>query len=632
MRGDNPFKIQEGTIHDRKLSGFNASRSSGDNLLFMPDFSGWIGKNLKSKQIVYFYAFVVLVFGLLLTRVVYLQLVHGAEYFGLAEGNRIKTVRLRAPRGLLTDRYERPLLRNVSTFSAYVNPQLLQSTEQATALQVYLAGIFPESAERLRPIFAQYRRQTQEALVAEDIPYETALSLLIESSQNAALQVSFEPRREYLVDQGLAPILGYVGSITADELKGRSGYQFNDVIGKAGVEKQYEDALRGVDGFQKFEVDALGREKTELSVIPPKKGADLQLTIDLDAQAKLYEVLVSISRDNEGAPAAGVVLEPETGEVLAMASVPSYSPSIFTGTVEADAYQRLLEDPKRPLFARTIGGAYPAGSVFKLAMASAALEEKIIDDSFTVMSVGGIYLGDRLFPDWRAGGHGLTNVYKAIADSVNTFFYIVGGGSETRAGLGIDLIAKYAKLFGFGSLTGIDIPGEVEGFVPTRAWRESQGEKWYQGDTYNVSIGQGALTVTPVQVARYTSFFATGGRFAIPHLMKGPKTLDSRDITAYKQPTAFMTDSNIDIVRRAMRRTVTEGTATSMQSVAVPVAGKTGTAQFNRNKEPHSWFTGFAPFDDPEIVITVLVEEGGDRGLAVTAARRFLEWYFNDRP
>ncbi len=632
MRGDNPFKIQEGSVQDRKLSGFNATRASGDNLLFMPDFSGWLGKNLKNKQLLYFYIFVALVFGTLFIRIVYLEVIRGSDFFALAEKNRIKTVRLKAPRGILYDRYQRPLLKNVSTFSAYVNPQLLQNEQQANALEAYLQGIFPDQAERLHPIFANFRRQGQEQLIADNIPYDTAMRLLIESSENAALQVSFVPQRDYLVDEGLAPTLGYVGSITADELAHNPSYQYNDVIGKSGIEKQYESVLRGNDGFQKFEVDALGREKDELALTPPQKGADVGLTIDTDIQSKLYEVLTNVSKLNNGIPAAGIVMAPNTGEILGMASVPSYDPAIFTGKVAPDAYAHLLEDPKKPLFARAIAGMYPAGSVFKLAIASAALEEKVINDTFTVNSTGGIHVGGHFFPDWLPGGHGITNIYKAISDSVNTFFYIVGGGSDTTPGLGVDLIDKYAKLFGFGAPTGVDLPGEASGFVPSRAWKEQQGEKWYQGDTYNLSIGQGALTVTPLQIAHYTSFFASGGTFTTPHVLReyrvGDKEIPYQDTKVYPK---FVSADTIRIVRQGMRRTVTDGTAKSMQSVHVPVAGKTGTAQFNANKDPHSWFTGFAPFDAPQIVITVLVEQGGERGLAVTAARQFLEWYFNQR-
>ncbi len=632
MRGENPFKIHEGSIQDRKLAGYNAGRSSGDNLLFMPDFSGWLGKNLKNKHLLYFYLFVGLVFATLLTRVLYLQGVKGSDFFALAEKNRIKTIRLKAPRGILYDRYERPLVKNISTFSAYVNPQLLQNDAQAQSLETYIHDKFPEASERLHPMFQNYRRHGQEELIAEDIPYETAMQLLIASSENAALQVSFVPRRDYLIADGLAPALGYVGSITADELKDNPKYEFNDVIGKAGLEKQYESVLRGNDGFQKIEVDALGREKGELALTAPEKGTDIGLTIDVDIQKKLFEVLSDASKANGGTPAAGIIMVPNTGEILGIASVPSYDPNIFTGTVEPDEYKKLLEDPKKPLFARAIGGAYPAGSVFKLAMASAALEEKVITDTFTVVSTGGIRLGDRLFPDWKPGGHGVTNIYKAISDSVNTFFYIVGGGSDTRPGLGPDLINKYAQLFGFGHTTGIDLPGEVPGFVPSRAWKESQGEKWYQGDTYNLSIGQGALTVTPLQIARYTSFFASNGIFNTPHIMREYQQGDSK--VAYRsapQDGSFVSPDTIRIVRQGMRRTITDGTARSMQSVHVAVAGKTGTAQFNSKKQPHSWFTGFAPFDKPEITITVLVEEGGDKGFAVTAARRFLEWYFNER-
>ncbi|MCK4554296.1 penicillin-binding protein 2, partial [Candidatus Parcubacteria bacterium] len=283
-----------------------------------------------------------------------------------------------------------------------------------------------------------------------------------------------------------------------------------------------------------------------------------------------------------------------------------------------------------------ISGEYPSGSTIKPVIAAAALEEGIISEHTSFTSVGGIKVGQWFFPDWRAGGHGITDVRRAIAESINTFFYYIGGGHQDFKGLGIDRIYKYGELFGLNAQLGIDLAGEVSGFLPTKKWKEeTKGERWYIGDTYHLSIGQGDILVTPLQVANYTSVFANGGALYRPHLVKqilsgGDKVFKEVEPVIIRDN--FIGDYNIEIVRQGMRRTVTAGSARSLQSVPVAVAGKTGTAQWSSKKNHHAWFTGFAPYDNPEVVITILVEEGGEGSdVAVPIAKEFLEWYFGNR-
>jgi penicillin-binding protein 2 len=272
------------------------------------------------------------------------------------------------------------------------------------------------------------------------------------------------------------------------------------------------------------------------------------------------------------------------------------------------------------------------GSVFKLVMGSAGLQEKIINDTFSVLSTGGVNVGGNFFPDWRPSGHGRTNIYWAIADSVNTFFYSVGGGNNQwiSEGLGVDRIIDYAKKFGLGKKTGIDLPSEVDGFLPSKQWKEeNMKERWYLGDTYNLSIGQGYLLTTPIQAASLVSLFANHGQLFAPHVIK--EVIDKVVTVKYESKIALtnvVDSANLEIIRKALRETVVSGTAQSLKSVPVAVAGKTGTAQFNSNKTPHSWFVAFAPYDQPKIAMAVIVEEGGDTGLAVTVVRQFMEWYF----
>jgi penicillin-binding protein 2 len=262
------------------------------------------------------------------------------------------------------------------------------------------------------------------------------------------------------------------------------------------------------------------------------------------------------------------------------------------------------------------------------------LEENVINENTSFLSTGGLRIGQWFFPDWKAGGHGITNVRSALANSVNTFFYYIGGGYQDFSGLGLERMVKYEKLFGLDAQTGIDLPGEANGFLPSKDWKlKTKGEAWYIGDTYHVSIGQGDILVTPLQVADYTAVFANGGFLYRPHLIR--QVLNSSD-----QPIAvpdikpirsgMVSQKNLEIVRQGMRQTITGGSAQSLQGVSVPVAGKTGTAQWSTTKNNHAWFTGFAPYDKPQIVITILIEQGGEgSSVAVPIAKDVLNWYFD---
>jgi penicillin-binding protein 2 len=316
-----------------------------------------------------------------------------------------------------------------------------------------------------------------------------------------------------------------------------------------------------------------------------------------------------------------------------MVSLPSYDNNQFAVGISTKDYQMLIENPDQPLFNRSVSGEFPSGSTIKPVMAAAALQERVVSENTKFQSSGGLRIGQWFFPDWQAGGHGSTDVRKAIAQSVNTYFYYIGGGYEEFQGLGVERIVRYGKLFGLGEQTGIDLPGEAKGFLPTPDWKkEAKGEPWYIGDTYHLSIGQGDLLVTPLQVAMYTAAFANGGTLFRPHLVKTVLFGDDRIMTSVKEEPIrekFIDEYDMQVVRDGMRQTVLSGSARSMQSVPVPVAGKTGTAQWSSKKDPHAWFTGFAPYDNPAVAITVLIEEGEEgSSVAVPVAREFLTWYF----
>ncbi len=634
MDRGNPFKIQEGTIKDSRVSSFIKHKQSGDylDLDWIPkaEHLGRFFASHKIKNLILIFGlFVLLLWG----RAIYLQIFKGSYFRLVAEGNRIRSEIIPANRGLIYDRFGNLLVKNVYYFFLYIKPDSLPSDEAAKEeLFDNLAATLLIDKNELKNRFYNNKRDVDKILVYESVPYEAAIKLMIESQDQNSLEVTYEPRRQYFSNLGLSPTLGYLGDVSAEDLEDRR-YHYHSRIGKDGLELTYEDVLKGQDGFKQIEVDALFREKNIISKTEPVDGRDLILTIDAKAQAKLAEIMSQNSLRTGKNKMAAVVLDAKDGGVLAISSLPTFDNNIFTTVLNTSDYEKIINDPNTPLLNRVVAGTYPLGSVFKSVVGSAALQDGIITPQFKVDSVGGINVGGNFFPDWRSGGHGWTDIYWAIADSVNTFFYSVGGGNNQwlQTGLGVEKIVDYARRFGLGKATGIDLPSEQAGFLPSKEWKQRTfNERWYLGDTYNLSIGQGYLLATPLQAAQIMSYFANDGTAYQPHFVKEIKQKDqAEEIKPKVALTNIISSDNLKVMREAFRLTVTKGTAQSLQSVSVPVAGKTGTAQFNRNKTPHSWFAAFAPYDNAKIVMAVIVEEGGDTGLAVTVARQFMEWYFS---
>jgi penicillin-binding protein 2 len=308
--------------------------------------------------------------------------------------------------------------------------------------------------------------------------------------------------------------LGYVGKVSEDDyaLHREEGYRRADEIGKIGIEATYETELRGKVGERVSEVDAFGRRRAGIRETPSTDGKEMRLSLDSQLQAAAEQALQAQLSQAKTTRGAVVALDPRNGSVLALVSWPGYDNNLFSGTVSSTAYRALADNADHPLFPRAWSGTYPSGSTVKIVISAAALAEKIITSTTNVLSVGGIRVGPWFFPDWKAGGHGVTNVRRAIAWSVNTFYYYIGGGYESFVGLGVDRLGAWMRRFGLGEKTGIDLPAEAAGFVPSKEWKqEAKGEPWFLGDTYNLSIGQGDLLVTPLQVAVYAATVANGG-------------------------------------------------------------------------------------------------------------------------
>ncbi len=571
-----------------------------------------------------------------------LQLSQGGDLSRKAESNRLRTERVPVERGIIYDSAGRPLVSNVPSFSATVVPADLprdpQMRRETLARVASLLGQKPMDIEKA---IAEYGVNRQDPVViADDIPHDEAVLVSVEASRTPALGLDIGTRREYpLADSvpSLAHVLGYESRVTQADLDRAADSQYapTDLIGKMGLERFYESALRGSPGERRVEVDAVGRRKRTVSENRGTKGTSLVLALDLDLQREAEAALRDELKLTHKSRGSVVVLDPRTGEVRALVSWPSFSNELFAQGIGASAYSELISDKDKPLFMRAIAGSLPAGSTFKPVIGAAALEEKIVTPSTTFMSTGGLKVGQWFFPDWKAGGHGPTDLAKAIAESVNTYFYTVGGGYDRQPGLGPWRIASYAARFGFGMPLGIDLPGEQGGFLPTPEWKEqTRHEVWYIGDTYHVAIGQGDVLVTPLQIAAMTTVFANGGTLYEPHLVSVDIAADGsrQEIHPTVLRSQVVSAPSIEAVRRGMRQTVTAGSARSLGDLPVAVAAKTGTAQWSSDKSTHAWFTSFAPYDKPQLTVTVLVEEGGEgSSVAAPIAKRIYGWYFRDK-
>ena len=617
---------------------FNEYAAKNDNASDYAPADKFLGKYLSNKKINIFFAF--LIFGLLLLslRVIQLQIVKGNYYSQLAEINRTREKILPATRGLIFDSKNQPLVKNLPIFDALILPKDLSLNETKRTEQINLIGqAINQSADIINQALNKYPKNFKyEVAVKENLDYEEAILLKIKAKELTGLYIELHDQRQYLEPYPFTHLLGYIGKISDKELadKQKENYYLNDYIGKTGLELYYEPVLRGKFGTEIIEVDATGQEKNVISQDSPVNGKNLVLTIDKEVQKKAREILQQNLTKFHKKKGSLVMLNPQTGEVLALVSLPDYDDNLFAQGISVDDYKKLAEDSNNPLFDRAVKGEYPSGSAIKPVIAAGALQDNIITDRTTVNSTGGLLLYDRwFFPDWAKGGHGLTNVYKAIAWSVNTFFYTIGGGYNDFKGLGIEGLDKYMKLFGLGVRTNIDLPGEATGLVPDPDWKlKVKKEDWFIGDTYHLAIGQGDLLVTPVQVANYTAVFANGGKLLKPHLVKEiySDQANKEEIKSQIIRENFIDAKNLEIVKKAMRQTVTSGSAQLLNNLTVPVSGKTGTAQWSTDKSPQAWFTGFAPYDNPEVVITVLIEEGGEGStVCVPATYDMLNWYFN---
>ena len=451
-------------------------------------------------------------------------------------------------------------------------------------------------------------------------------SLVVEDGENPKETTYLTyARRKYTERIGFAHVLGFIGYPEKDS---RGNWWRTEYVGKSGVENSLDEKLKGENGVRIVEVNALGKVQSENSIREPEDGESVSLSIDALLQEKLFETIRDGARRSNFVAGAGVIMDVETGEIIAMTSFPEFDSGILTEGTDREEIATYATDSRQPFLNRAVAGEYTPGSIVKPFMASAALQEKIISPTKRILSTGELRIPNPYFPgqysifrDWKV--HGWVDMKQAISVSSNVYFYTVGGGFGDQEGLGIERIAKYANMFGFGRPTGIDIGTESVGVVPTPKWKEEvfgEDNPWRIGNTYHTSIGQFGFLVTPIQVARYISSIANGGHLLTPSINKGAKT-SIREVA--------VDDENLSIVRSGMKRGVQSGTVVSLNVWGISIAGKTGTAQLgSKNEYMNSWAVGFWPADDPKFAFATVLEKAPANTLvgAAPAMRGFFEW------
>jgi penicillin-binding protein 2 len=550
-----------------------------------------------------------------------IQGLHGPEYRELADNNRLRRFPIRAPRGIVYDRWQRPLAENVPSYNLLLEPEASNDVQKSLT---FAAAILETDPEQLHRLLVAHRREhpVEPALIAENLTLAQVARFELASLEHPEFETDVQQLRLYRHREQTAHVLGYLAEAGPQDLTSGE-YQRGDMIGRRGVESQFERGLRGKDGERIVVVDSRGRAVDEFPPVQPAPGADLKLSLDLDLQQTAQRLLA-------GSVGAVVALDPRNGEILALASAPSYDPNLFARRLRVDDWKRLAENELHPLQNRSLQNTQPPGSTFKPVIALAGLSEHVIDANTSFYCGGAATFYGHSRRCWRRQGHGSVNLRAAIRNSCDVYFYNVGQR------LGIERIARYARLFGLGGLSGIDIPGEKPGLVPDEAWsRRVRKIPWYPGETISVAIGQGPILTTPLQLAVMTAAIATG-RVETPHLLE-------HSAPAHAVPG--ITPAALQAVRDGLQAVVDSGTGHAAFVPGFSIAGKTGTAQvvaqhtwtraedLSFEQRDHAWFISFAPVEDPQLVVVVFIEHGGHgASAAAPVAKGIYEEYLKKRP
>lgn len=572
----------------------------------------------NSEKIVLISYIIIIGFVIILLRLWQLQILHGSEFRKVSESNRLRIIGVPAPRGIIFDRNGIPLVKNTPYFCASIIPEEFNKNNIRSLSRILN---LPEE-ELVKKITKKVQSPFTPLRLKEGLSFDEVSFIEARRSDIPGLMIEIEVSRGYIYGSTGAHMIGYLGKLSPSQSKNPD---FRDVppdafIGQWGVEKLFDKSLRGIAGQRVIEVDALGREIRLLQENPPVKGTDLSLSIDIALQKEAEKAF-------EGKTGALVALKPETGEVLGLLSSPSFDPNKFAKGISPDEWNFLMQDKKLPLLNRAIQSQYPPGSTFKIITAIAALEEGVLNDTTKVDCKGGINYGKWHFGCWRKTGHNIVSMHRAIVESCDVFFY------EAGKRLGIDKIHNYATRLGLGEKTGLTIGDEKNGLIPNTRWKmDTKKAPWFLGETFVSSIGQGYVSVTPVQMALMMSAVSNGGTLYRPTILKNqePSLMRRADIRP----------ETLEIVRDGLKGVVNEpgGTGWAAKSNITTVGGKTGTAQvvgmrkdtkyLSEKFRDHAWFVAFAPVDNAEIALSVFVEHGGHGGsTAAPIAKKAIEAY-----
>jgi penicillin-binding protein 2 len=576
----------------------------------------------------------------LIVRLGYLQIIKGAEFRKKSENNSVRFRQIKPLRGLIMDRNGNVLVDNKPSFDVLYIP----NKNNANELSVKKIKELYENKSMDFP-FDQSLLKNAKPYLPVKLDKNVSMEKIALVETNAlnlpGIYVDVSPIRLYLDGEILAPIIGYTGEISKEEMeKSNDKYAYGDISGKHGLERFFDEYVRGRRGAELVEVNVYGREIKNLGRIDPVSGYNMMLTIDADLQKAAWQAI-------EGKAGSAVVMDPRNGEILAMVSSPSFDPNLFNEGISSDLWNQLQNNPFAPLSNKAISGQYPPGSTYKLIIAAAALEEGVITPDTKIFCNGSFALGNRTYRCWKKGGHGHVDLHKAIVESCDVYFYTVGKM------LGVDKIAEYAKRFGYGELAGIDLPNEKSGLVPTKEWKlKKKKEVWQLGETISISIGQGYNLVTTLQLANAFGTFANGGTLWRPYIVKQIESADGKiykEFSPLKKGELHLSAKTIEILNDALKGVVNEpgGTGQNAKLSDIEVCGKTGTSQVmglpaneqaRRRKilgafqKDHALFACYAPSKSPEIVVAVILENAGGGGaVAAPVARKILTAYFEGK-
>jgi penicillin-binding protein 2 len=541
------------------------------------------------------------IFFLILIYLFKVSILENKKWATFASINNKLSIKIPAPRGLIFDKFGKPLAINKSSYDLIIDFNRIKF----------------EDKEYFSKIIEDYNLNFNlngSYLIIKNIPENLTYKILSKYPNSIEIRLVETYKRIYKTGEGFGNFLGYLGFPNKEEIE-KYGFDPNVYIGKLGIEKQYQKYLEGLDGSLIFEKDSKSNIIRTLEKKEPVYGHSIYLTINSEFQKEAYELFKKYLKERGYKKGGFIMLNPNSGEIISLVSYPDFDNNLFQN--DKNYAIQVLNNKENPLFNRVISGLYAPGSVIKPIIAIAALEEKIIDPEKKIYSSGELIVPNpynptkpSIFKDWKA--HGWVNMKEAIANSVNVYFYTIGGGFEQQKGLGINKIIKYFKLLEIDKKSGVDFPMESQGFIPYPEWKkEKRGENWLLGDTYNISIGQGDLILTPLRIALFTGVLATN-KLVKPYIVE--KILDYQNKVVYKNKTTILKENifnkdNLKIIQEGMRMTVTEGTAKTLLSSVVPIAGKSGTPQIMGKKMLNAFFTGYAPYDNPQIVLTLFIEE-----------------------